>query len=222
MATDFKDWRVSQKYIRIAHNKIAKDFFKQTEIKQKININLKNSVLIYKNDTATQCLIKMKFFEQYVTEYAALKPVIPEWWQVRKGANVPQLVVVFKPKYPTQEKKNMASRWSLSLPHFIDNPQKIKHLTGYNKGNVQGMVTFKDNSKLIIYGKHKTEVKQTIHKWVKASLFDPTYLDKSNYELKIGEINTNANFQILEVIPTYAKYFKTGQKDTQPDWAAFI
>lgn len=219
-ASKFTDWRTTQKYIRVAHNKTVKEFFKLNESYPGISPNLRNSVLIYKNDSATQCLIKMKFFEQSITNYDALKPIIPEWWQVRKGADVPQLVVVFKPKKPTKE--NKTSRWSFSLPHFINSPDKVKQITGFHKGNVQGMLTFNDNSKIIIYGKHRTEVKATLKKWSKAGFFNSKHLDPSNLDLKIGDINTRANFKELEIIPSSAKYFGNGQTKTQPDWQVWV
>lgn len=138
--------------------------------------------------------------------------------EVRKGANVPQLVVVWKPKKPTEE--NKYSRWSLSLPHVKDNPDYIKHIKGYKKGSIQGLLTLKDNSKIIIYGKSHTHVKDILKTWIFTGMFDDKYLDKKDYPLKTSEIN--AEFEEIEVIPTYAKYFSTGQKNLQPDWALFV
>lgn len=81
----FKDWRVSQKYIRVYHNKTVKVYFDSLEDKNTTKLNnLKNSVLIYKKDTATQIATKIKFFEAYITNYAAITPVVPEWWKLEK------------------------------------------------------------------------------------------------------------------------------------------
>lgn len=206
------NWRVTQKYLRITHNKAVKTYFKNVD---NVNNTYVDALRIYSKDTANQCIAKMKLFEG-IKSQESFAPLIPEWWQVRKGADVPQLVVVFKPKSSTRS--NLESRWSLSLPHFINDPDKVKHITGYKKGSVQGILTLKDNSKIIIYAKNKTEVKKTLKNWTHANLFDPNYLDKKNLDLKIGEINTQVKFKEIEVIPAYSKYFSTGQKNLAPNW----
>ena len=218
MAVIFDRWRTAQKYIRITHNKAVKNYFK--EAISKGQINLRNSVLIYKQDTATQCQVKMQFFEQYIRVYEVISPVIPEWWQIRKEAHRPQLIVVFKRKKDLKDKSKLYSRWSLSLPHFVDNPDKVKHLTGYKKGNTQGILTFKDNSKLIIYGRNQAEVERTIKNWVSLNIFDEKYLDKKDAKPKLGKINKE--LEKTEVIPILAKYYPDGNQKKTPKWIAYI
>jgi hypothetical protein len=220
LSTKPSDWRVAQKYIRIAHNKAVVGYFKDVPVTDKGTTNIKNSTLIYKQDSATQCLIKMKFFEQYIEYYSSINPVLPEYWQVKKGANVPQLVVIFKPKNPTTQNKN--SRWSLSLPHFSSKPQKAELLKnkGYRKGSYQGMVTLKDNSKIIIYAESIAHAEQTLKNWISLKVFDSKYLNSSDYDIKVGKIKNK--FQEVEIKPAYCKYFSKGQQNLKPDWTLFL
>ena len=79
----------------------------------------------------------------------------------------------------------------------------------------QGILTFKDNAKLIIYGSSETEVTQTFNSWIKAGCFDSKFLD-SRPDIKTGTIARK--LQQLEVVPRRAKFYKTGQKNLVPDW----
>ena len=144
-------------------------------------------------------------------------PLIPEWWQTRIGSDRPQLVVVFKLKNESNNGKNKANRWSLTIPHFDGSgtqtniQKKLKLIPDYDKGNYQGMLTLKYNSKLIIYAKSIIEAERFIKKIVTSNLIDKKYLDKANYDIKVGKIK--GNFKEIRVTPTYAKYYSTGQKN---------
>ena len=131
---------------------------------------------------------------------------------------------MFKPKNESNNLKNKTSKWSLTIPHFDVTGSKIKTklklIPDYEKGNYQGMLTLKDNSKLIIYAKSITEAEKFIKKIVTSNLIDKKYLDKTNYDVKVGKIK--GNFKEVKVTPTYAKYYSTGQKNLQPDWVSFI
>lgn len=206
------DWRTTQKFLRVAHNKSVVAYFKQDFLLAKIN--LRNSLLINKKDSAIICLNKMHFYEQYIRLYDSIMPVIPDWWQLRKGANVPQLVVIFKPKKPTEINKR--SRWNLTFPHFSKKPEKAKLISGYSKGAYQAMLTFKDNSKLIIYAESLDHAESTIKKWVSLKAFNSKFLNAKDYDLKLGK--TKKDFQEIDVVPCYAKYFSQGLQNIKPDW----
>lgn len=60
-----QDWRYTQKYIRIEHNKQVKAWFKNST--SGTGGNLRNAILIYPKDTANQILVKIQFFTQYVS-----------------------------------------------------------------------------------------------------------------------------------------------------------
>ena len=214
-----RDWRTSQRYIRIGHNKAIRNYF-QTVKRGTTRESLRNSLLITSKDSADHMLVKMQYFNQYLSGIKTdTVPVIPEWWQARVGSDRPQLVVVFKAK-----NENSNSRWSLGIPHFNATPKnlksKLKLIPDYTKGNYQGILTLKDNSKLIIYAKSINESENFIKKIVTSNLINSKYLDKNNYDIKVGKIK--GNFKEVKVTPTYAKYFSTGQKNLQPDWVSFI
>ena len=221
-----RDWRTSQRYIRIGHNKAIRNYF-QTVSRNSTRESLRNSLLITSKDSADQMLIKMQYFNQYLSGVKSdTIPVIPEWWQARVGSDRPQLVVAFRPKNRSNEPKNKASKWALTIPHFdasgsqVNIQKKLKLIPDYEKGNYQGMLTLKDNSKLIIYAKSIIEAERFIKKIVTSNLIDKKYLDKTNYDIKVGKIK--GNFKEIRVTPTCAKYFSTGQQNLQPDWVSFI
>ncbi len=221
-----RDWRTSQRYIRIGHNKAIKNYF-QTVKRGTTRESLRNSLLITSFDSADQMLIKMQYFNQYLSGVKSeTVPLIPEFWNMRVGSARPQLVVAFRPKNRSNEPKNKASKWALTIPHFdatgtqTNIQKKLKLIPEYEKGNYQGTLTLKDNSKLIIYAKSIIEAERFIKKIVTSNLIDKKYLDKTNYEIKVGKIK--GNYKEIRVTPTYAKYFSTGQKNLQPDWVSFI
>jgi len=225
MATTVKDWKTSQKYIRIGHNKAIKSYF-LTVLEGSNREKLRNSLLIYKNDSAPQMLVKMQYFSQYL---AGIKsdtvPVIPDSWQVRVGSKRPQLIVIFKPKNSSYPDKD--SRWSLSIPHFdfttANKESQLQKIPDYEKGKHQGVFTLKDNSKIIVYAKSNTEARQFIKSIVNNGLVKREQLYESTIEdddIKVGE--AKGTFQELEVTPTFAKYFSTGQKNLKPDWITRI
>ena len=183
---------------------------------------MRNSLLAYKEDSVTQLLVKMQYYQQYL---AGIKtetvPVIPEYFPMRIGSERPQLIVLFKPKTIINSNKN--SRWSLSIPHFnftIANKEtQLQKIPDYEKGKHQGVFTLKDNSKIIVYAKSNTEARRFIKSIVNNDLVKQEQLHKSvitDDDIKVGE--AKGTYQEIEVTPTYAKYFLTGQKNLKPDW----
>ncbi|MDJ0577431.1 MAG: hypothetical protein QNJ65_20005 [Xenococcaceae cyanobacterium MO_234.B1] len=113
-----RDWRTSQRYIRIGHNKAIRNYF-QTVTRGTTRESLRNSLLITSFDSADQMLIKMQYFNQYLSGVKTdTVPLIPEFWNMRGGSARPQLVVAFRPKNRSNEPKNKASKWALTIPHF--------------------------------------------------------------------------------------------------------
>ena len=221
-----RDWRTSQRYIRIGHNKAIRNYF-QTVKRGTTREALRNSLLITSFDSADHMLVKMQYFNQYLSGIKTdTVPVIPEWWQARVGSERPQLVVVFKPKNENNT-KGKKSRWSLTIPHFnasISNVERqLRLIPDYTKGQYQGVLTLKDNSKLIVYAKSINEAERFIKKIVSSNLIDPKYIvNKTRIENDIKLGRANGNFKEITVTPTSAKYFSTGQKNLQPDWVSFI
>lgn len=225
-----KDWKTSQRYIRVGHNKAIRNYF-QTVPTGSTRENLRNSLLMYKDDSAPQMLVKMQYFNQYL---AGIKsdtvPIIPDSWAVKVPKGRPQLMVVFKPKDDNYSKPD--SKWTLSLPHFHYTRNNLKSqlekIPSYKKGKYQGIFTLTDNSKITVYAKNDREARGFIKTVVNGGLIIKEYIPEEipqkkvrDQDIRVSEI-IGRSYQELTVTPTYAKYFSTGQKNLNPDWTAFI
>ena len=136
----------------------------------------------------------------------------PDWWQVRLGSNVPQIVCSFR-------KGNTSTYHSLSIPH-PKNTEKPKErlLPSYKKGNWQGMVTCKDNSKFIINCVSAGEASVMCNAAI--SLIDPDFLE-SPPRVYIGERRGQA-VGVDVMTPAVIQYFEKGQQNFAPDWRVRI
>lgn len=161
--------------------------------------------LIYRKIAEIQIdLIKMRNTEPPIA-------AIPEWWPLRIGAERPQLVVFFAEKRPNG--KLGRTRWPITIPHYNSRNTR-PNLPTYRKGQWQGMLTLKDNSKLIVNAISQQEAERVIN--AIKPLIAPNYLIGA--ELKVG-IRKGKVLKNCVVKPTSARYFSSGQKNTVPDWA---
>lgn len=142
--------------------------------------------------------------------------LLPEWWQMRPGANRPQLVVMYGVKNKDGAWQR-SPRYHLTIPHF--DPRRRSSLKTLlpkiNKGSEQGMVTLTDNSKLLVYCRDKAEaerVAKSLAGLVKASM-RPRPL-----QVKTGRIKPGTEFLRLLAEPMEARYFPSGQKNVKPAW----
>jgi hypothetical protein len=160
--------------------------------------------LIYRKIAEIQIdLIKMRNEEQPIA-------AIPEWWPARIGGQRPQLVTLFAEKLPNG--KLGRTRWPLTIPHY--NPRVRKpNLPSYKKGQWEGILTLKDNSKLIVNAISQSEAERVIN--AVKTYISPAYL--AGAQLKIG-IRKGEPLKQCLVVPTSAKFFATGQKNTVPNW----
>jgi hypothetical protein len=140
--------------------------------------------------------------------------VFPDWWQVRVGADRPQLVVLYG-EVDSQGHLS-SSRWSLHVPWFDPRfrHQLKKLLPKYSKGNWQGMITLRDNSKIIVYGSTQSQAEITVKSLSKLCL---SHQLPSPLTVKIGQTK-GPNFKQVKVAPVRASYFPTGQQDNRPEW----
>ena len=148
-----------------------------------------------------------------------INPVTPEWWALRAGSDRPQLVVIFKPK--SKEYESQTSRWTLTIPHVskTNNPKSlIKLIPDYHKGNIQGTLVLKDNSKLVVYAKTAQEAKKYIESVIFRGIIDSDYIPK-DYFIKTAVIDKS--LKELVVTPEMAKFFPHGQKELNPEWIVF-
>ena len=132
----------------------------------------------------------------------------PAWWQTRLGANTPQIVCSFR-------KGSTRTYHSLAIPHPANTEQPIQELLpSYIKGNWQGMIVCKDNSKFIINCETKQEAERMCG--IAAQLIDPAYLELPP-RIYVGERKGQA-VGIAPMLPATISYFETGQQNFIPNW----
>lgn len=136
---------------------------------------------------------------------------VPEWWQVRPGANRPQLVILYAEL--KQDGKLGRSRYALTLPHYCKEQAFRPIFPSYRKGQWEGILTLADNSKLIVNAVSQIEATTVINSL--KVFIAPKQLEGSFS--KVGERKGQELLRI-KVVPVSARFFATGQKDTNPDW----
>lgn len=132
----------------------------------------------------------------------------PDWWQVRLGANVPQVVCTFR-------KGATSTYHSLAIPHpaTTDKPTGAL-LPAYTKGNWQGMITCKDNSKFIINCESKREAERMCS--IAAQLIDSNYLELPP-RIYVGQ-RKGQGVSVDPMNPATILYYETGQQNYVPNW----
>lgn len=134
---------------------------------------------------------------------------VPEWWQIRAGQR-PQLIVQFAEILKTGKKGS--SRWTLTIPHYNRDKNHKPKIPSYTRGNIEAILTLKDNSKVFVNAQTTTEAKRVINaikQYIKAE-----YLKGAS--LKVGE--RTGNYKKIRVSPVLCKFFSNGQERMQPDW----
>jgi hypothetical protein len=142
----------------------------------------------------------------------ASEPVsaIPDWWQVRIGADRPQIVVAFR-------KADSTTYHQISIPHPESTVKWAENLMGdYRKGPWSGILTLKDNSKFIINCETKAEAQRMVN--IAKSLIRPDMIFSPSVE-QFTERKGHA-VGVAQMRGRQAYYFSTGQKSAKPDWRA--
>lgn len=141
-----------------------------------------------------------------------LEPVaaIPDWWQVRIGAERPQIVVIYR-------RGTSATYHQISLPHPANTDKWTENELGdYRKGSYQAILTLKDNSKFIINCIDEAEALRMIAR--AKSLINPEMILNPSPEFvsrRRGAVVSDGN-----MFGRSSLYFSKGQKDAKPDWRA--
>jgi hypothetical protein len=139
-----------------------------------------------------------------------LEPVAatPDWWQVRLGSDRPQIVCVFR-------KGATRTYHSLSIPHpkSVELPTEAI-LPAYQKGNWQGMIVLRDNSKFIVNCISAGEAERICA--IAASKIIGSYLPNP-YKVWITERKGEPVGE-SQMKPSSILYFSQGQKNLKPDW----
>ncbi|GAX46293.1 hypothetical protein NIES4075_73140 [Tolypothrix sp. NIES-4075] len=137
---------------------------------------------------------------------------VPEWWQIRPEAQRPQLIAIFVERKPDKSLGN--DYYSLTIPHPNSNtaPNKAP-LSSYKKGSCEGILTLKDNSKVIVNAFDKEAVQKVLEEISK--LIDPKMLTGSFQ--KIGQ-RKGQNLKEITVELIRLDYYPQGAKDMKPKW----
>lgn len=135
---------------------------------------------------------------------------IPDWWQVRVGAERPQIVVAFR-------KADSRTYHQIAVPHPISSQKWTENLLGdYRKGPWSGILTLKDNSKFIINCETRAEAQRMVGR---AKLLIRPDMQFSPSTEQFTERKGNA-VGVATMRGRQAYYFPTGQKDAKPEWRA--
>jgi hypothetical protein len=144
------------------------------------------------------------------TEICEKNPTLaaPDWWQVRLGGSVPQIVCTFR-------RGATRTYHSLSIPHPINTTKPEEALIPeYEKGNWQGMIVLTDNSKFIVNCNSSSEAERVCN--IARGLINPNFLPnpfKIWLTERKGEPVANDTMR-----PTSILYYSTGQRNLNPDW----
>ena len=141
---------------------------------------------------------------------------VPEWWQVRLEGQRPQLVLQFAELRDDGSKGS--PKYAFTIPHYIGNKEpEISPVSSYQKGSTEGILTLKDNSKVIVNAISKDACLRVIAE--SKLVIDPVMLEGSF--IKVGDRRGQALSEI-NVVPRMCKYFSTGLKNTTPEWSAIF
>ncbi|NER26445.1 MAG: hypothetical protein F6J89_02160 [Symploca sp. SIO1C4] len=206
-------WKLTQRIIKSGFNRQVKQYFKDIKSDTRQDRGravLKNSLLIQDHDSALEVLNKQIHFYLGLQDNRVPIATIPDYWVERVGADRPQLVVIYRPKF---KQTRRTGNYELTIPHYLGD--KHPKLPEYKKGNWRGSLILKDNSRLVVNGASITETERVI-KALKRYI-KPEYLPGT---FKIGQVK-NSPFLELEVRPLRADYYSKGQKQAEPDWRCY-
>lgn len=140
---------------------------------------------------------------------------VPEWWQVRIEGKRPQLVILFAQKKPDGSLGRADN--PISIPHASSEMPQFSPISAYTKGQVEGILTLSDNSKLIVNARDAGEAERVINEAMLT--IDPRLISGSFY--KVGT-RKGQPLRTITVYPKYAKYFSSGLQNTKPDWTVYL
>ena len=205
-----ENWKITQRYTRIIHNKAVINWFKTTNTTSRLI--LRNSILIYKKDSANQILVKIQLFKDYIESTNKYVIAYPESYQLRAEVGRPQLAIIFSPT----EKQYRNQQYVTHLPHY--NGNRIPNIKSYYKGNFWAKVVLKDNSHIVVNGRTKTEAVNVVKHFLRS--VNPKYSINSNF-IKTGEY-LGKPFKVMKMKPRRADFYSKGKLQPSPDWQYYF
>lgn len=133
---------------------------------------------------------------------------VPDWWQMRPGADRPQLSVIFR-------KGGTRNYHAINIPHPITDPQpSVTPIGPYMAGNFQATIVCIDNSKFIVNADSRAEAERVA---LEASLAIRPIMLGSPMKISITERRGYpVSVDIME--PRYMQFFPEGQQSRRPEW----
>ncbi|MEH2113537.1 hypothetical protein [Nostoc sp.] len=203
-----RDWAKIRKLLRENYNHVVVSSFgsdtlstSDSELKDAMTIQATDSFLIA-NSRIT--LYNQKFPNQAIA-------AVPEWWQVRPEGKRPQLILLCGEKF---ENGNIGSLvYPITIPHPKTERRTTSPIPDYRKGNIEAILTLKDNSKAIVNA-YDTDTANSLIEAIKL-IIDPTYLEGSFS--KVG-LRKGQELLTINVRAKESRYFSNGLKNTKPDW----
>lgn len=207
-------WEFTQKMIRIGHNRRVKQYFKDVGSDTSTangRAAIKTSLLIRDADSAIETLNKMVYFASYLDQdkYNSY----PDDWQIKKGQDIPQLAIIYRPA----DKKNESGNYTIHLPHF--NGNRNFKAPAYFKGNYRAKWVLKDNSHIIVNAKTSAEALRVIRQLEK--YVDRKYQTKETPWLTVAPMG-NTTYKQIKVNPHRADYYPHGKEGNIAQWRIYL
>lgn len=204
-------WEFTQKVIRIGHNCAVKKHFKDIlsdESRGRGREAIKTALLIRNEDSGLEVLNKQVYFQKLIDGGIPIA-TMPERWEGRVGANIPQLAIVWRPS-------GKKTSYQICIPHY--NGDRNPKIPSYHKGSYRGTLTLTDNSKLVVNAKSEREafrVIQVLHRYIQ-----PKFL--VGREPEIIKVK-GPGFKEARVVPIVADFYPHGQiKEGNPLWRKYF
>ncbi|MEH2092905.1 hypothetical protein [Nostoc sp.] len=158
-----------------------------------------------------------KMIEDAVAK-ADITAAIPLSFQIRHEGDTPQMIIQCAERKGAASGDNPAkydsAKYPITVPHWKGGQNDKPSLPPYKKGNWEGILVLKDNSKVTINAQSESECKKmlnAIKPWIKSDMLEGSYF-------KGGLIVTDEPIKQIQVYPKYGRYFSKGQKNNRPDW----
>ncbi|WP_375511421.1 hypothetical protein [uncultured Nostoc sp.] len=203
-----RDWAKIRKLFIANFNPIVTSAFGSDTLSA-TDTALKDAMMIQTNDSSLIANSRLALYNQKFPSQAVA--AVPEWWQVRPEGKRPQLILLCGKKHDNGNVGYLV--YPITIPHPIINRRATSPIPDYKKGNIEAILTLKDNSKVIV-NTHDNDTANSLIEAIKL-LIDPAYLEGSF--TKVG-LRKGQSLLAITVAAKKARYFSQGLKNTKPDW----
>ena len=211
---DAQSWEFTQRIIRIGHNRRVKKYFRDIKSDTRAATGrqaIKVALLIRDDDSAIETMNKMLYFSNYLDR--DLIATQSDGYQIKKGQDIPQLVIIFRDVDP----KAISGNYQLVIPHY--DGDRTPRIPSYQKGNHWARWILKDNSQIIVNAKTEAEALKTIKKLEK--LVDRKYRTDETPWLTTGLVSKKT-YKEVKVRPHRADYYPEGKASGYPKWRSYL